>query len=157
MMIPIPKILTPVLGAVLAWSVAAAAAAPEGLVVLRSPLSAKETMDRFDDAARARGLTIFARIDHAAGAASASLRLRPTEVLIFGNAQGGTPLMNCAQTVAIDLPLKLLVWQDAVGQVWLGYNDPTWLAARHGADGCTAVGSLSKVMSALAESAVALR
>ena len=78
---------------------------------------------------------MFARIDHAAGAAAVGLSLRPTEVLIFGNAKGGTPLMQSVQTIGIDLPLKALVWQDASGDTWLSYNDPAWLAHRHGLSG----------------------
>src|SRR5262249_59751021 len=81
---------------------------------------------------KAKGMTVFARIDHAAGAAQAGLSLRPTEVLIFGNAKAGTPLMQSNQTIGIDLPLKALVWQDAVGKVWLSYNEPSWLAEPHG-------------------------
>jgi uncharacterized protein (DUF302 family) len=77
-------------------------------------------------------MTVFARIDHAAGAAAVGLSLRPTELLIFGNAKGGTPLMQSTQTIGIDLPLKALVWQDASGSTWLSYNDPSWLAKRHG-------------------------
>ena len=77
-------------------------------------------------------MTIFARIDHAAGAAKVGKKQRSTEVLIFGNPQGGTPFMECNQTVGIDLPLKALVWEDASGQVWLGYNDPAFLVQRHG-------------------------
>src|SRR4051794_39663569 len=77
-------------------------------------------------------MTVFARIDHATGAAAVGLSLRPTELLIFGNAKGGTPLMQSAQTMGIDLPLKALVWQDPSGSTWLSYNDPGWLAKRHG-------------------------
>ncbi|WP_426442620.1 DUF302 domain-containing protein [Bradyrhizobium genosp. P] len=106
--------------------------AVEGLVSLRSSFGPKETTDRLKAGLQARGLTLFAQIDHAAGAASAGLALRPTEVLIFGNAKGGTPLMQAAQTIGIDLPLKALVWQDDADDTWLSYNDPTWLAHRHG-------------------------
>jgi uncharacterized protein (DUF302 family) len=77
-------------------------------------------------------MTVFARVDRAAGAAEVGLSLRPTEFLIFGNAKGGTPLMQSNQTIGIDLPLKVLVWQDASGKTWLSYNDPGWLAKRHG-------------------------
>lgn len=80
---------------------------------------------------KAKGMTIFAHVDHAAGAAAAGLSLRPTDLLIFGNAKGGTPLMQSAQTIGIDLPLKILVWQDAADKTWLSYNDPAWLAKRH--------------------------
>ena len=77
-------------------------------------------------------MTVFARIDHAAGAAEVGLTLRPTELIIFGNARGGTPLMQSVQTVGIDLPLKALVWQDAVGKTWISYDEPNWIAQRHG-------------------------
>jgi uncharacterized protein (DUF302 family) len=127
----------------------------DGLVAIKSPFPANETMDRFEQKAKQRGLNIFARIDHAAGAAKIGKTLRPTEVLIFGNPQGGTPLMECAQSVGIDLPLKALVWEDAQGQVWLGYNDPAFLAQRHGLAQCPAVGTLSKALSGLAEATVA--
>ncbi len=105
--------------------------AENGLVTLASTHSVKETIDRLEADAEAKGLTIFARIDHAAGAAAAGLPLRPTELLIFGNAKGGTPLMQAAQTIGIDLPLKALAWEDPVGKVWLTYNDPAWLTDRH--------------------------
>lgn len=106
--------------------------AEHGLVTLASPHSVKETIDRLEAEAKEKGLTIFARIDHAGGAHAAGLSLRPTELLIFGNAKGGTPLMQAAQTIGIDLPLKALAWEDATGKVWLSYNDPAWLADRHG-------------------------
>ena len=77
-------------------------------------------------------MTVFARIDHAAGAQAVGLSLRPTELLIFGNARGGTPLMAAAPTSGIDLPLKALAWQDADGKVWLSYDEPRWIADRHG-------------------------
>jgi uncharacterized protein (DUF302 family) len=129
--------------------------AADGLVASKSSYSAKETMDRFEDGAKTRGLNIFVRIDHAAGAAKIGKTLRATEVLVFGNPQGGTPLMECAQSAGIDLPLKALVWEDEKGQVWLGYNDPAYLAQRHGAAQCPAVGGLSKALAGLAEAALA--
>lgn len=95
-------------------------------------------------------MKLFARIDHAAGAATVGRTLRPTEVFIFGNPQGGTPLMECAQTAGIDLPLKALVWQDDNGQVWVGYNDPAWIASRHGASNCAVVPNLAKTLAGLA-------
>lgn len=104
----------------------------EGLTTVASSFSPKETMDRLAAAMAAKGLTVFARIDHAAGAAAVGLALRPTELLIFGNAKGGTPLMQAAQTIGIDLPLKALVYEDAAGKTRLAYNDPAWLARRHG-------------------------
>ncbi len=104
----------------------------DGLTTLQSNFGAKETMDRLETAVKAKGLTVFARVDHAAGAAAVSLPLRPTELLIFGNARGGTPLMQVDQAIGIDLPLKALVYEDANAAVWLAYNNPAWLAQRHG-------------------------
>ena len=89
-------------------------------------------MDRLQAEIRAQGMTVFARIDHAAGAVEVGLTLPPTELIIFGNARGGTPLMQSVQTVGIDLPLKALVWEDASGTTWLSYNEPSWIAQRHG-------------------------
>src|ERR1700720_3805775 len=89
-------------------------------------------VDRFETEIKARGMTVFARIDHAAGAAEAGLPLRPTELLIFGSAKAGTPLMQADQATGIDLPLKALVLEDAASKVWLSCNDPHWLAKRHG-------------------------
>jgi len=103
-----------------------------GLTSILSRFGPKETMDRLEAEVKAKGLTIFARIDHAAGAAAVGMSLRPTEVLIFGNARGGTQLMEINQSVGIDLPLKALVHQDEAGKVWLSYNDPGWIAQRHG-------------------------
>lgn len=131
-----------------------ATAASDGLIAVKSPHSAKETMNRLEDIVKKRGLKVFVRVDHAAGAASVNMKLRPTEVLVFGNPQGGTPFMLCEQTVGIDLPLKALVWEDAASQVWLGYNDPAWLASRHGATNCPAVGNLSKALEGIANAAI---
>jgi len=103
-----------------------------GLTSIPGSLGPKETMDRLEAEIRTKGLTIFARIDHAAGAAEVGLQLAPTNLIIFGNARGGTPLMQSAQTVGIDLPLKILVWQDAANNTWLSYNEPRWIAQRHG-------------------------
>ena len=105
-----------------------------GLTTLSSGFGPKDTADLLESQIKARGMTVFARIDHAAGAAAAGMTLRPTEVLIFGNARGGTPLMQSQQAIGIDLPLKALVYQDAEGKTWLAYNDPAWLAQRHGID-----------------------
>jgi uncharacterized protein (DUF302 family) len=122
------------------------ATASDGLIAMKSPHSAKDTMNRLEETVKQHGLKVFIRIDHAAGAATAGMTLRPTEVLIFGNPKGGTPFMECAQTAGIDFPLKALVWEDAAAQVWVGYNDPAWLARRHGAADCPVVGKLSKVL-----------
>ncbi len=109
----------------------------DGLTTIPSSFEPKETADRLDAGAKAHGLTIFARINHAALAAEVGLALRPTEVLLFGNPRGGTPLMQAGQTIGIDLPLKALVWQDAAGKTWLSYNEPAWLAQRHGLGSAT--------------------
>jgi uncharacterized protein (DUF302 family) len=107
--------------------------ATDGLITLQSNHGPKETMIRLAAAVEAKGMTVFAHIDHAAGAAAAGLSLPPTDLLIFGNAKAGTPLMQLVQTMGIDLPLKALVWQDgSSGTTWLSYNDPNWLAQRHG-------------------------
>jgi len=132
-----------------------AANAADGLVTVKSPHDAKVTMDRLEQVVKQRGLTVFARIDHAAGAKRVEKTLRPTEVLIFGNAQGGTPFMECAQTVGIDLPLKALVWEDAAAQVWVGYNDPAFIAKRHGVAQCPVVENLRKALGGLVGAAVA--
>jgi len=104
----------------------------DGLTTILSSFGPKETMDRLEAEVKAKGLSVFARVDHAAGAAAVGMALRPTEVLIFGNARGGTPLMQAKQSAGIDLPLKALVHQDEAGKVWLSYNDPSWIAQRHG-------------------------
>ena len=127
----------------------------DGLISLKSPHGPRATMDRLENLLTQKGMTIFARVDHAAGAAKIGQTLRPTEVLIFGNPQGGTPFMVCQQTVGIDLPLKALVWQDAQGQVWLGYNDPGYLAQRHGAAQCPVVANLKKALAGFARKTVA--
>jgi uncharacterized protein (DUF302 family) len=129
--------------------------AADGLTTLRSSNGPKETMDRLEADVKAKGLTVFARIDHAAGAAAVGLALRPTELLIFGNAKGGTPLMQSVQTIGIDLPLKALVWQDASGDTWLSYNDPSWLAKRHGLgpEVAASVNALTAALAALAKAA----
>ncbi|MCW8858168.1 MAG: DUF302 domain-containing protein [Deltaproteobacteria bacterium] len=129
--------------------------AAEGLITLKSSYAPEETMNRFEAIAKKKGLNIFARINHAAGAAKIGKTLRPTEVLIFGNPQGGTPFIECAQTVGIDLPLKVLVWEDTAGQVWLGYNDPIYLAKRHGVSECPAAGKLNKALAGLSAAALA--
>ena len=129
--------------------------AADGLITIRSSYGPKDTIGRLEAAVNAKGLTIFARIDHAAGAAKVGLGLRPTVVLIFGTAKGGTPLMQSVQTIGIDLPLKALVWQDASGGTWVSYNDPSWFAQRHGLDprGNAAVAAMSAALDAVAKAA----
>ena len=126
----------------------------EGLTSIQSNFGPKETIDRLEAEIRAKGLNVFARIDHAAGAAEVGLTLRPTEVIILGNASGGTPLMQSVQTVGIDLPLKALVWEDAAGKTWVSYNEPKWIAKRHGITNKDAVlGKMSELLSAIARRA----
>jgi uncharacterized protein (DUF302 family) len=126
-----------------------------GLVSVQSRVSAQETLDRLLAAIAARKLTVFARIDHAAGAASVGLPLRATEVVIFGNAKGGTALMQDRQSAGIDLPLKALVSEDADGKAWLTYNDPAWIAERHGlgAASAAAVQAIAELLDAIAQEA----
>ena len=106
--------------------------AADGLIAIASSYGPKETMNRLETEIKAKGMAVFAHIDHVAGAAEVGLSLRPTDLLIFGNAKGGTPLLQSNQTIGVDLPLKALVWEDAAGKTWLSYNDPRWLAKRHG-------------------------
>jgi uncharacterized protein (DUF302 family) len=103
-----------------------------GMVHLNSPHSVTETLARLESIVQSKGIAILARIDHSGDAAKAGLEMYPTKLLIFGNAKSGTPLMIASPTVAIDLPLKALVWQDADGKVWLSYNSPACLKQRHG-------------------------
>jgi uncharacterized protein (DUF302 family) len=112
-------------------------------------------MNRLEAEVKARGMSVFAHVDHAAGAVAVGLPLRPTDLLIFGNAKGGTPLMQSVQTIGIDLPLKILVWQDAAGPTWLSYNDPSWLAKRHGLgpDAEATVNALTTAIHAVANKA----
>ena len=126
-----------------------------GVVALKSPYSASETMNRLEAQVKQRGLVVLARVDHAAAAARAGRALRPTELLIFGNPQAGTPLMECVQTAGIDLPMKALVWVDVQQQVWLGYNDPEWLLQRHTATRCPAAKTVADALAGIAEATVA--
>jgi uncharacterized protein (DUF302 family) len=127
----------------------------DGLVSVQSRVPANETLKRLLAALATRKLTVFARIDHAAGAASVGLPLRPTEVVIFGNARGGTVLMQDRQSAGIDLPLKALVSEDVDGKAWLTYNDPAWIAERHGlgAASAAAVKAMAELLGAIAREA----
>jgi uncharacterized protein (DUF302 family) len=104
----------------------------DGLVTIASGFSVKETIDRLVAIVTSKGMTVFGRVDHSANAQKVGMPLRPTELLIFGNAKAGTPLMQAKQTIGIDLPLKALAWEDVDGKVWIAANDPTWLGRRHG-------------------------
>ncbi|WP_439102975.1 DUF302 domain-containing protein [Congregibacter sp.] len=111
-----------------------AALAADGLLTVPSTYTVTETVDRLAVALEAKGFRIFARVDHGAGAKSVNMDLAPTELLIFGKPQGGTRLMQAERSTGIDLPLKFLVWEDADGTVTIGWNDPVWMAKRHGID-----------------------
>jgi uncharacterized protein (DUF302 family) len=124
---------------------------PDGLIACVSKFGPRETMDRLAAVVTSRGISIMARIDHAAAAAAIGMELRPTEVLIFGNPRAGTPLMQAVQTVGIDLPLKVLVWQEGDGMTWLAYNDPQWLAKRHSIDA-----GLDRTLHAMADALAAV-
>lgn len=127
----------------------------DGLITVGSAFDVATTLGRLTKALEARGVTVFASIDHAGGAASVGLPLRPTTVVIFGSPVAGTPLMQATQTAGIDLPLKALVWQDANGRTQLSYNDPAWIAARHGIGDSAqgAIGSLTAALAAFARQA----
>ena len=126
-----------------------------GLVTIASPHTPKNTLDRLGGAIVDRGLIMIARVDHAGAAVKVGLDLRPTELLVFGNARAGTPLMQASQLIGIDLPLRALVWQDEAGQTWLSYVDPAALADRHGIRAATrkAVGQMSAVLQSIAAEA----
>ncbi len=127
-----------------------------GLISMQSNHSVKQTADRFESIAKDKGLTVFTRVDHQKNAMNANLTLRPTEVIIFGNPKAGTPLMNCAPSVAIDLPQKVLISEDATGKVALTYNDPSYLKARHNIKGCDKViSNVSMLLNTLATAATA--
>lgn len=127
--------------------------AQTGLISVKSPHDVATTIDKLTVVLESKGMSIFGRVNHTANAQKVDLSLRPTELLIFGNPAIGTPLMNCAQSVALDLPQKMLAWQDEEGNTWLGYNDPEYLKNRHAIEGCDEV--LAKVSGALANFAKA--
>jgi len=115
-------------------------------------------MNRFEAAIKAHGMGVFTRINHAALAAEVGLTLRPTEVILFGNPLAGTPLMQSSQTIGIDLPLKALVWQDALGKTWLSWNEPAWLAQRHEVGGAArTVAPMARVLNEFAAKATDTR
>ncbi|WP_028021503.1 DUF302 domain-containing protein [Enterovibrio calviensis] len=121
---------------VLAAFIAIPSFAQEGMVQIQSQYSVPVTTERLIVAAKARGLKVIGRVNHAEGAQKAGLKLRPTELVIFGNPKVGTPIMECSQSAGIDLPQKALIWEDAKGKVWLGYNSPNYVAQRHRIDDC---------------------
>lgn len=103
----------------------------DGLITHPSPYTVPETLDRLEAILRTKNITVFARVDHSGEAAKAGLTMPPTQLLIFGNPKGGTPIMVAAPLAAIDLPLKALAWQDADGKVWISINDPHYLQGRY--------------------------
>ncbi|MEO9655686.1 DUF302 domain-containing protein [Marinomonas sp.] len=142
-----------IVGVMLCASFASQAA--EGVLSIKSQYSVQETADKFVSLAESKGLNVFGRIDHSKNAEQAGLSLRPTQVIIFGNPKVGTPLMQCAQSLAIDLPQKVLVSQDENQQVWLSYNDPQYLKQRHDIKGCDPViEKVSQVLSGLGKASV---
>ncbi|AWM02873.1 DUF302 domain-containing protein [Bradyrhizobium amphicarpaeae] len=143
------------IAATCSWEAPAMAA--DGLITIKSSFGPEDTMKRLEAEVKAKGFTVFAHVDHAAGAAAVGLQLRPTDLIIFGNAKGGTPLMQQAQTVGIDLPLKALVWQDDQGATWLSYNDPAYFAGRHGVGepAKAAVAAMTGALHAIATKATA--
>lgn len=127
--------------------------AADGMVTVESPHDVAKTMDKLVAVLESKGMNVFARINHAEGAKKVGMELRPTELVVFGNPKVGTPLMICSQSIAIDLPQKMLAWQDEDGKVHLGYNDPMHLKGRHDSKGCDEV--FGKVSGALGNFAAA--
>jgi uncharacterized protein (DUF302 family) len=127
--------------------------ADNGIVSVRSSHEVKATADRLENTLKQKGMTVFIRINHAAGAQKVGKKLRPTELVVFGNPKVGTPLMQCSQSTAIDLPQKALIWEDQEGTVWFSYNDPNYLVERHGITGCAEV--IKKIENALSNFAKA--
>ncbi|WP_261859347.1 DUF302 domain-containing protein [Photobacterium sanguinicancri] len=142
------------IGGVLAFVLSTTANADNGSITLKSSFSVNETADKFEKVVQEKGMTIFARIDHAKRAKKVGVMLRPTQLVIFGNPKVGSPLMACSQGVAIDLPQKVIVTEDENKQVWLTYNDPQYLVNRHNIRGCDAViEKVSKALTNFAKSA----
>lgn len=131
-----------------------AQAGENGLVTRLSAHSVAETIDRLETVVTSKGMTVFARIDHAEAAKQAGLSMRPAQLLIFGSPKGGTPMMNAAPTAGIDLPLKALAWEDGDGKVWLTYNTASFLRERHDIGGADErIGNLEKGLEAMTKAA----
>jgi len=142
----------------LAMSISPLLAAPavEGLISVPSAGTVAGTAGELERLVKARGLNVFSVVDHAAGAVSVGMSLRPATLIIFGNPKGGTPLMQCAPSLGLELPLKMLVREDTDGKVWIEYNDPRWLAGRYHAEECPAVAGVEKLLRTLASEASAM-
>ena len=128
----------------------------KGLVTLQSNHSVKDTADKLVSIIESKGMKVFARVDHQKNAQGIDLTLRPTQVIMFGNPKAGTPLMNCEQSVAIDLPQKILIIEDADKKVWLSYNHPEYLKTRHNIKGCdTEIANIAKALNSVSKATVA--
>ena len=143
------KFLTTLIILLCAISTQSYATDSNGIIKIKSKHTVTETINKLETVLNKKGMTIFKRVDHTAGAEKAGLKLRPTELLIFGSPKVGTPLMLCSQTAALDLPQKALAYKDESGQVWLVYNDPAYMAKRHNIQGCEK--PIQKVTNALAK------
>ena len=140
--------------AILVFTVTAAFAAEDHLVIKKSDHSVAQTLDRLSEGLKSRGIAIVARVDHAAAAEKAGLSLKPTQLLIFGNPKLGTPLMQANRKVGLELPMKVLAWEDEGGQVWLAYSKPEHLQATFAVKGQDGVfQQLTKVLAALTDEA----
>ncbi|MBB3107142.1 uncharacterized protein (DUF302 family) [Psychrobacter luti] len=130
--------------------------AEKGLVTMQSNHSVQDTADKLAAIIESKGMKVFARVDHQKNAQSVDLTLRPTQVIMFGNPKAGTPLMNCEQSVAIDLPQKILISEDADKKVWLSYNNPEYLKNRHNMKGCdTQLANIAKALDGVSKAAIA--
>ena len=130
--------------------------AEKGLVTMQSNHSVQDTADKLAAIIESKGMKVFARVDHQKNAQSVNLTLRPTQVIMFGNPKAGTPLMNCEQSVAIDLPQKILISEDADKKVWLSYNNPEYLKSRHNIKGCdTQLANIAKALDGVSKAAIA--
>ncbi|MCP4746923.1 MAG: DUF302 domain-containing protein [Desulfobacteraceae bacterium] len=128
--------------------------AAEGMVDVKSSFEVKETGDRLECLLKDKGMTIFNRVKHSEAAKKAGVQLRETELIIFGNPKAGSPLMKCAQSVAIDLPQKALIWKNSEGQTWISYNEPKYLQKRHNVSGCEElILKIEKILADIAKAA----
>jgi len=128
--------------------------ADKGLVSLTSTHGVNSTTERLENIIKEKGMNVIAIVDHAAGAENIGEKLRPTKLILFGNPQAGTPLMQSSQRVAIDLPQKMLIWEDEQGKVWITYNKPEYLAGRHDINGCDGlIGQIGNALEGLAKQA----
>lgn len=143
-----------ILAALLIMSIQVPALAAEGIITVQSNFTVNETADRLEQVLDDKGMTIFNRIKHSEAAAKIGIKLNYTELILFGNPKVGSLLMQCQQSVAIDLPQKALIWQDDAARVWISYNNPEYLAKRHNITGCEqAIAKINRALAAIAKSA----